>query len=199
MPTPPRSRTGAQVRIVWRHKSPKAVNLLFPRLVAVLRLLVNPSVRPVGDLGQEEQVLSSERVGRFPLLAVLVGAADRGVVADSGLRVVFPHRGLDQAEAEFLHGPGFRTSCFWHNLYYFRKPFIGSPGGRTTDPGHGGTAPARTSALRTVMREQRDCIPAARPPERFAAVTDLAMVGKSSGRFANSIGRLVPLARIDSP
>ena len=75
--------------------------------IRLLRLLEDPRVGHVDDLGHEGQVVASKTFRGLPVVPVLVEALDGDVVASAGLGVVCPDGGLDGAEAYLMNGPSF--------------------------------------------------------------------------------------------
>jgi len=59
-------------------------------------LSADPGVGEVRDLGHEQQVVTAERVGVLPLLAVLLETGEGDVVTDPAVGVVLPDGGLDR-------------------------------------------------------------------------------------------------------
>ena len=73
-------------------------------------LLKNPGVSEVHDFGQKLQVIATEGIGLFPFLAVFMDAGKGGVVEGAVAGFVFPNRGFDRAEADFVDG-------FWFGFH----------------------------------------------------------------------------------
>src|ERR1035441_202192 len=83
----------------------------------LLGLRMNPGVCLIRNLAQQQQVVATERVGGLPSVAVLVDAAERGVVARATFSFVFPDGGLDVADPDLVYG-----LCFClHNFVVDRK------------------------------------------------------------------------------
>lgn len=74
--------------------------------VAVLASLEDPGVGHVGHFGDDRQVVATEAVGRFPLLATLVLLLEDPTIAYADLRVVHadcgPSRGTRSLAANFV-------------------------------------------------------------------------------------------------
>lgn len=73
-------------------------------------LLKDPGVGHVGDLGEHGKIVSTEAVGRLPLVTVPVEAGQIDVVADAALRLVGPDRGLDGPETNLVDRPVLRVA-----------------------------------------------------------------------------------------
>jgi len=77
------------------------------RALIFLVLGADPGVGLVRHFGQRQQVIPTETFGRGPLFAVLVEAAEGGVVTNARFRFVSPDCGLDKAEPDLVYGFGF--------------------------------------------------------------------------------------------
>ena len=82
------------------------------RLIAGIRragraVLEDPTVRQVGDLGDQRQVISTEAGRVLPLFAVLVEPGQRHVVADAAFGLVLPDRRPHAAQADLVDRPLF--------------------------------------------------------------------------------------------
>jgi hypothetical protein len=88
----------------------ESLNLHWPRPPLIfgpfllLVLVADPSVNLVGNLRDQQEVVTSERVGGFPLLAVLVKTGERGVETDTAVGVVFPDCRLDGTKSNLVNG-----------------------------------------------------------------------------------------------
>ena len=84
----------------------------------LLLLVADPSVGMVGDLGDHEQVIATEGIGRFPFLAIAVDAGELGVETDPVLRVIAPDGGADGAHSKFVRGFVPRGFGGWHGFLH---------------------------------------------------------------------------------
>ena len=71
-------------------------------LARPLLLLVDPTVRLVGHLGDQQQVIPAEGVGGFPSVSILVDAAQLYVEPGTGFRFVAPDCSLDRTQPDFM-------------------------------------------------------------------------------------------------
>ena len=58
----------------------------------------------IRHFAQQQEVVTTERIGGLPLVAVFVEAAEGDVVANATFGVVFPDGGLEMAEPDFIYG-----------------------------------------------------------------------------------------------
>src|SRR5262245_52397756 len=66
--------------------------------------LDDPGVRLVGDLGQDQEVIDGEGVGRLPIVVGGLIAARQGqVVPGTAVAAVLPDRGLDPRDPDPMH------------------------------------------------------------------------------------------------
>jgi len=72
----------------------------------------------VEHLRQQQQVVTTEAVGGFPLLAILVDAGDGDVEAGAVLGLILPDGGFDGTETDFMNGsrPGGKVKYFTSQL-----------------------------------------------------------------------------------
>jgi len=91
------------------------------------------------DVGQQQQVFASVGIGRFPFLTVLVAALERGVEARALFGFIFPDRGTDAIDADFVCGfvgGSFCRFIFAHFIFFlvwlrFAGAFCFSPRPKT--------------------------------------------------------------------
>jgi hypothetical protein len=84
-------------------------------------LLRNEFKGAFGHEGQEEEVLATIGIRRFPFLTVLVTPLERGVEARALLGFVFPHRGPEAIDADFMCGfvgGNFCRFIFAHFIFF---------------------------------------------------------------------------------
>src|SRR5205807_1368 len=74
-----------------------------PPVVLGPRVLEDPGVGLIDHLGQDEQVVTTEAVGRFPLVAILVDAGDGDVEPGAVLGPVLPDGGLHGTDTDFMN------------------------------------------------------------------------------------------------
>ena len=105
------------MRSGWRPVRPPAFGGLLGGLLG------DPRKRFASHVGQQQQVLKSVGIGRFPLFIgrVLVGTLERGVVARAFFGVVFPDRGAQAIDADFVCGfvgGSFCRFIFAHFIFF---------------------------------------------------------------------------------
>ena len=64
---------------------------------------MNPGVRPVSQLRQDEQIVPTEGVCAFPLFAVPVKTGKGGVEPSTTVGVVLPDGRLDSAQTDLVN------------------------------------------------------------------------------------------------
>lgn len=72
--------------------------------IRTLALLEDPSVRLIGDLGYQRQLISTERRAGFPTLVGLVNSAERNVVARANIGLVQPDYRFTFTQSDFVYG-----------------------------------------------------------------------------------------------
>ena len=68
----------------------------------------------VGDLGEQQQIVASETPAGLPAALIKIEAGETDVIARAVGGVVFPERGLDRAEPDFMNRFVLR---FWHKNF----------------------------------------------------------------------------------
>ena len=76
----------------------------WPNLAVSRRLVENPVVCDVGDFHDQWKIIATETGGILPLISVLVDSTDCHIVTHAVFRGVFPHRGFDASETNFMNG-----------------------------------------------------------------------------------------------
>jgi len=91
--------------------------------VLLLLLFEDPGMGTIGDFRQGEQVFTTKRVRRFPLLAVFVASGKLGVEANSSFPFVAPDGGPNGAKTDFVGG--FVAIWFGSGHRFLHKMMVG--------------------------------------------------------------------------
>lgn len=99
-----------------------------------MALLKDPAVSLVYNFSQKQKVVATERVGGLPLVAISIEAAYGHVVARAGCGFIFPDRGFDGPEPDFMRWFLRRTHGVFDVVYGFH-PCIPKKGPALAGPG----------------------------------------------------------------